>query len=146
LFATGFLADEPVGFEGLDDIASPSKTKQSARHFIRLGLMASIRPSPNERSAHVTADSYVYTFSCLIHERNSLMVVLRPAYSWDCPDCDRENFCRGIVPEFSEEELAEMRAEQGVQPWEEGDFLMMPDSVECEHCHAVFETTHFKDA
>ena len=28
---------------------------------------------------------------------------LRPAYSWDCPNCGREVFTRGIVPDMSAE-------------------------------------------
>jgi hypothetical protein len=74
------------------------------------------------------------------------MVVLRPAYSWDCEECGRENFCRGVVPEFSEEDRQELRDEHGVQPWEDGAFVMMPTEVTCPHCGAVFATMHFKDA
>ena len=73
-------------------------------------------------------------------------VTLRPAYAWDCPDCGRENFERGVVPEFSEEDLEELRGECGVQPWEEGAFVTMPEEVECRHCGLSFATLHFKDA
>jgi hypothetical protein len=73
-------------------------------------------------------------------------VELRPAYVFDCDECGRENFVRGIVPEFSEEELAEIRLEQGIEPWEMGDFVTMPEVVKCQHCNAVFESAHFKDA
>ena len=74
------------------------------------------------------------------------MVILRPAYVWDCPDCDRENFARGVVPEMSEDALARLRLEHGIQPWEEGDFVMMPKTVTCTECGAVFACAHFKDA
>lgn len=74
------------------------------------------------------------------------MVVLRPAYAWDCEDCGRENFARGIVPEFSADDLQAMRDEQGVQPWEDGEFVMMPDEVKCGFCGAIFATAHCKDA
>ena len=74
------------------------------------------------------------------------MVVLRPAYAWDCPDCGRENFCRGMIPDLPEDELEALRKEQGIEPWEEGDFVMMPEQVQCQHCHAVFDATHLKDA
>jgi DNA-directed RNA polymerase subunit RPC12/RpoP len=78
---------------------------------------------------------------------SSLRVVeLRPAYTWDCDDCGRENFARGIVPEFSEEEERELRDEHGVQPWEAGKFLMMPPEVQCSHCGSRFASGHFKDA
>lgn len=74
------------------------------------------------------------------------MVVLRPAYAWDCPECGRENFCGGILPEMADEDLAALRAEYGIEAWEEGDFMMMPTSVTCCHCHVAAATMHLKDA
>lgn len=73
-------------------------------------------------------------------------VELRPAYCWDCPDCGRENFVRGLVPELSSEDLEEMRNEHGIEPWDAGDFVAMPEIVKCIHCHIQFETEHFNDA
>lgn len=73
-------------------------------------------------------------------------VAMRPAYAWDCEECGRENFERAAVREFSPEELQELRDEHGVQPWEAGEFVGMPESVKCQHCGAVFQTAHFKDA
>jgi hypothetical protein len=70
---------------------------------------------------------------------------LRPAYAWDCPDCGREVFERGVVPEMSEEDMEELREQDGVGPLEEGDFVMMPETVECPHCHSRFATVHFRD-
>ena len=66
------------------------------------------------------------------------MIELHPAYFWDCPECGRENFVRGISPEFTDEDLQVLKAEHGVQPWETGDFVMMPTNVECGECHAEF--------
>lgn len=74
------------------------------------------------------------------------MVTMRPAYAWDCEECGRENFARGIVREFSEDELQELREEHGIQPWESGDFMSMPESVKCGHCGAAFKTAHCKEA
>ena len=73
-------------------------------------------------------------------------VELRPAFAWDCPECYREIFVRAIVPEFSPEESAELREEHGVQPWEEGDFLMQPTKVWCKHCEIEFTSVNYKDA
>ena len=73
-------------------------------------------------------------------------VELRPAFAWDCPDCYRESFARAIVPEFAPEDLAELRDDHGVQPWETGDFLMQPSTVKCVHCNAEFQSIHYKDA
>lgn len=72
-------------------------------------------------------------------------VELRPAYAWDCPDCGREVFERGVVPEMSPEDAAELRQEAGLEPHEEGDFVMMPEGVVCPHCKAQFWTQHFRD-
>lgn len=73
-------------------------------------------------------------------------VELRPAYAWDCPECGREVFQRGIVPEMSDDDFAALRDEYGVEPWEAGDFVTMPDRVSCPHCQSSFATLHFKDA
>lgn len=74
------------------------------------------------------------------------MVELRPAYAWDCEDCGTENFTRGMVPEFSPDDLEELRDEHGIQPWETGAFVAMPEAVKCNACGAVFSTQHIKDA
>jgi len=70
-------------------------------------------------------------------------VELRPAYVWDCPECGREVFIRGIVPEMASEEDEELRDEFGIQPYEEGDWVMMPKEVTCSHCKMKFPTLHF---
>ena len=72
-------------------------------------------------------------------------VELRPAYVWDCPDCGREIFHRGLVPEMTPEKEEELRDDFGVQPYEEGNFIMMPTRVKCPHCNESFPTLHFGD-
>ena len=72
-------------------------------------------------------------------------VELHPAYQWDCPECGKENFARGVVPEMSEDDLAEMRDDFGVQPWELGQFMLMPEVVQCKHCEFGFETFRMGD-
>lgn len=67
---------------------------------------------------------------------------MHPAYMWDCEECGGENFERAMRPCLSEEEIAELRDEHGVQPWEEGELLTYPDSVTCRHCQSTFETEH----
>lgn len=74
-----------------------------------------------------------------------MTVELRPAYVWDCPECGREVFSRGLVPEMDAEEAVEIRGEMGLQPWEEGNFVMMPESVQCPHCKMEHTTVHFSD-
>jgi rubredoxin len=70
-------------------------------------------------------------------------VRLRPAYAWTCPECGCDHFERGIVPEMSEEDLQHLREEHGIEPEEDGVFVMMPDSVFCLDCKRDFETIHY---
>jgi hypothetical protein len=67
-------------------------------------------------------------------------IELHQAFSWDCPECGMEMFTRGIVPEMSYEEEQEMRSDFAVEPWENGDFILMPNIVECRNCHSKFST------
>jgi DNA-directed RNA polymerase subunit RPC12/RpoP len=69
-------------------------------------------------------------------------IPLRLAYAWDCPDCGREVFERGIVPEMAPEDLAKLREEHGVEPWMEGDFLLAPEEVKCPHCGSRFSVAN----
>ncbi len=70
---------------------------------------------------------------------------LRPAYVWDCQECGREVFERGIVPEMAPEDMEKLREEYGVESWEDGDFVTMPDEVTCPYCHTSYMTLHFSD-
>lgn len=72
-----------------------------------------------------------------------MTVTLNPAYSWDCPECGRESFCRGLVPEMADEDFRALREDYGVEAWEEGCFMMMPQRVGCSHCGESFATTHY---
>lgn len=70
-------------------------------------------------------------------------VELIPAFVWDCPECGQENFERAIVPEFSPEQMQEMRLERGIDPLEDGDFLVSPTNVECKHCGTSYGCHYF---
>lgn len=72
----------------------------------------------------------------------SELVELHPAFIWDCPECGREQFERGIVAEFSEEDRDAMMEEQGLNPGLDGDWMLAPDQVTCNACGAVFKTKH----
>lgn len=75
----------------------------------------------------------------------SLRVELRPAFAWDCPECGVETLIRAIVPEFSPEDLHELRDEHGVEPWNAGHFVEMPKHVVCPSCKRTFATQAFGD-
>jgi predicted nucleic acid-binding Zn ribbon protein len=64
-------------------------------------------------------------------------IELRPAHTWDCDDCGRENFCRGVVAEPSEDERREMEETTG-EAFVMGHWMTAPDEVTCAHCGATF--------
>ncbi len=72
-------------------------------------------------------------------------VELHPAHTWDCEECGRANFCRGVLMEFSEEDKAEMEAEHGIE-FETGEWTLAPETVTCEHCGVEFKTKDDDDA
>jgi len=65
-------------------------------------------------------------------------IELRPAFTWDCPECGREHFVRVRIPEFTQHEIAELREEHGVNEWEAGNFIAAPSSVTCKYCKFEF--------
>lgn len=70
---------------------------------------------------------------------------MRPAYVWDCPECGHEIFERTVIVDLPEEELAAMREEFGIEPWDTGNFQAMPSEVTCPHCGFEAETVHMCD-
>jgi rubredoxin len=72
-------------------------------------------------------------------------VTLRGAYVWTCPECGIDQFERGIAVECSDEELIELREDHGIQPWETGNWMLMPKAVRCKVCHKKFPTVHDGD-
>jgi len=69
-------------------------------------------------------------------------VELHPAHTWDCPDCGKENFCRGVTVEMTEEDIAGQIEMYGGEPedWRTGHWITKPDIVTCVHCGVEFET------
>ena len=75
-------------------------------------------------------------------------VELHAAWSWDCDNCGRENFCRGMTIEFPtiEEQEAAFRFHRNLYPgdplpsdWRDFECLTFPETVECEFCEAEYE-------
>lgn len=80
-----------------------------------------------------------------VETNHSQPVELVPAFSWACDNCGRDNFARTIVAELSEEEMAELRSEHGIQPWEAGEFLQKPNEVQCSNCQCRFSTVDYRE-
>jgi hypothetical protein len=64
---------------------------------------------------------------------------LHIAYTWDCESCGRENFCRAVRPSLAQDEIDEMRLEHGIEEEDQGEWMMAPATVTCEHCLANYE-------
>ncbi|MEM9588515.1 MAG: hypothetical protein AAGA03_14620 [Planctomycetota bacterium] len=72
-------------------------------------------------------------------------VELIPASFWTCPECGSGQFVRNIAVEASPEEIADLRDQLGVQPWQEGVLLADPKSVTCSECNATFEAVGYME-
>lgn len=72
-------------------------------------------------------------------------VELIPAYVYDCPECGRENFVRGVVVDLPPDEMTRMREEFGYEPWDDGLFLTIPNTVTCKWCASVFSAVDFRN-
>lgn len=67
-------------------------------------------------------------------------VELRPAFEWICEECGRSQFASAVRPSLTGKEIAELKEEQGITPWDIGEFLAAPSEVTCEHCGTFFNT------
>ena len=65
-------------------------------------------------------------------------VVLRPAFVWNCPRCDRQHFLEAIPAELNFEERQELIEEHGVDPSSLTSFLTSSEHVECVNCGSDF--------
>lgn len=72
------------------------------------------------------------------------IVELRPAFVYDCENCSRENFVNAVVWEADEESEREMKEEFGVEEWETGEFLTIPNEVRCKFCGETFGTIDYR--
>lgn len=71
-------------------------------------------------------------------------VEVRPAYTWTCEECGRDNFCNGCVVELSEEERMELMQEHDIDPEVTGTFERIPEDVQCKFCGTVFWTYDYR--
>lgn len=67
-------------------------------------------------------------------------VKLESAWKWECPNCEAINCQSGIVVEFSQEDREAMEEEYGDQEFETGNYVAMPEVVECIKCGMEFDT------
>lgn len=69
-------------------------------------------------------------------------VRLHHGYCWTCPDCDTENFVVGKEINLSDEDLAELREEHDITPWDLSEQVLVevPDKVTCRGCDAEFDS------
>ena len=85
--------------------------------------------------------------------QNDEIVELHPAHMWDCPECGRENFCRGIVNEMTYEDKKKALAEYynineedlTEEEVKNGQFVSAPISVACKFCECEFRSKEQRD-
>lgn len=70
-------------------------------------------------------------------------IEIRPAYTWTCENCGRDQFERGIIAEPSPEDQAELREKHGIEFHETGTWMYAPRWVQCEACGTKFKTQHW---
>jgi hypothetical protein len=67
-------------------------------------------------------------------------VELFQAFMWICPDCGAENFVRAVAIDMIDDDEDVLNGEFGVQPWEDGEFVIAPDLVKCCDCSNEYNT------
>lgn len=73
-------------------------------------------------------------------------VELRTAYVWTCEECGRDNFARSVVFEFDDETRAELEEKYGDEEFDEGEWVRIPDEVECVFCLEKYKTLDYRTA
>jgi len=69
-------------------------------------------------------------------------IEVHPAIAFDCEQCGKETFVRLVVREYDTETLEHMRDDHGIEPWEAGEWVELPDVVMCHHCGQVFDVVN----
>lgn len=46
----------------------------------------------------------------------------------------------GVTPDLPEEQMQEVRSDLGIEPWEEGEVMCIPDTVKCRECGTEYES------
>jgi len=64
-------------------------------------------------------------------------VEVQLAFSFQCPECGRENFVRSVMHEFTPDEQKEMAEDLGEKP-QTGHWLTHPEHVLCGKCGSQF--------
>lgn len=65
---------------------------------------------------------------------------LHAAFVWECSSCGEENFCKSEPADLDEEESRELKEEYGISEFELGEWVTLPDLVECRLCNKVYKT------
>lgn len=69
-------------------------------------------------------------------------VELHCGYWFTCPECGVDTLVYGaeLEDELTADHMEDLRDECGIEPWEEGQWMTMPEQVTCRECNRVFET------
>lgn len=73
-------------------------------------------------------------------------VELRPAFVWYCDECGYENFDNGLIAEMSDAEKEELKEDGDIPEGQDGEWVMMPNTVTCKECGTEYESVHYSEA
>ena len=80
-------------------------------------------------------------------------VELHNAWTWDCPECGRENFDRAVTADMTRAESIDYarklgRIDYGFEPSEDFncEFMTQPETVVCAHCEREFDVARFDES
>lgn len=72
-------------------------------------------------------------------------IELHMAYMFDCDNCGKENFVRGISPDFTQSEADAIKEKHGIDTCNQGAFVVIPNTVTCKHCNTSFRASQIHD-
>lgn len=69
-------------------------------------------------------------------------VELHQAFFWECPNCGVTNLSQGVILEINQEESEELIEDYGMEPEiaTTGNWVTLPEEVECSECGKEYET------
>lgn len=73
------------------------------------------------------------------------LIELRTAFAFDCDNCGKENFVRGVVHEFSKEEMDDLKDRFNIDRSILGDWISCPEIVECQYCNTKFISLNYNE-
>lgn len=71
-------------------------------------------------------------------------VELIPAHVWTCPECGTDQFERCVAVDMDQDGMEQIREDFGIEPGQDGVFLVAPREVTCDGCGKSYEAVGFQ--